>query len=376
VGKTGSLRIGMLGLYGMPMPERHFTGFETAFGEIAPRLAEAGHEVTIYCRGSHYPTELRVPEYKGVKLKFVPSPGGKNFSALVATLFASLHALTVGRYDLFFFVNVGMGHHAALCRILGARVVMNVDGLDWKRGKWGFFGRTYFRTAASSAVRFCNRLVTDAEAMRQFYLDEFGKDTTMIAYGAYVESSEHPEIVTRAGVTPGDYYLVAGRMVPENYADLIVEGYVRANTKRKLLVVGGANYETEFHRRLRAKASDRVLFTGHIHDQDLLKELYCNCFAYIHGHSVGGTNPALLRAMGYGTCILAHETVFNREVLGGAGLLWPTDAGALASLIEEVESNPGLVDTLRLRGPERIRKEYTWEKIAGQYEDLFRKIAG
>jgi len=365
----------MLGLYGMPMPERHFTGFETAFGEIAPRLAAAGHDVTIYCRGSHYPPELRVPEYKGVKLKFVPSPGGKNFSALIATLFASLHALTVGRFDLFFFVNVGMGHHAALCRVFGARVVMNVDGLDWKRGKWGFFGRTYFRTAASSAVRFCNRLVTDAEAMRQFYLEEFHKDTTMIAYGAYVESAERPELVRQAGVTPGDYYLVAGRLVPENCADLIIDGYLRAHTKKKLLIVGGANYETEFHRRLYGKASDRILFTGHIHDQQLLKELYCNCFAYVHGHSVGGTNPALLRAMGYGCCILAHDTVFNREVLGGAGLLFPKDPAALASLMEEVESNSELVSTLRQRGPERIEKEYTWDKIAGQYEELFRGVA-
>jgi glycosyltransferase involved in cell wall biosynthesis len=365
----------MLGLYGMPMPERHFTGFETAFGEIAPRLAAAGHEVTIYCRGSHYPRPLRVPEYNGVKLKFMPSPGGKNFSALIATLFASLHALTAGEYDLLFFVNVGMGHHAALCRLLGARVVMNVDGLDWKRGKWGFFGRTYFRTAASSAVRFCNRLITDAEAMRQFYLQEFGKDTTMIAYGAYVESAENPELVRQVGVVPGDYYLVAGRLVPENFADLIIDGYLEANTSKKLLIVGGANYETDFHRRLYSKASDRVMFTGHIHDQRLLKELYCNCFAYIHGHSVGGTNPALLRAMGYGTCILAHDTVFNREVLGGTGLLFPRDATALATLMEEVESNPELVSALRRRGPERITKEYTWDKIAGQYEELFREVA-
>lgn len=365
----------MLGLYGMPMPERHFTGFETAFGEIAPRLVEMGHEVTIYCRASHYPPELRVREFKGVKLKFVPSPGGKNFHAVIATLFASLHALTLGRYDLFFFVNVGMGHHAALCRIAGAKVVMNVDGLDWKRGKWGLMARTYFRTAASSAVRFCNRLVTDAEAMRQFYLKEFAKDTTMIAYGAYIESAQRPDIVRNVGVEPGDYYLVAGRLVPENYADLIIEGYRKAHTAKKLLIVGGANYESDFHRRLHAMASDRVLFTGHIHDQELLKELYCNCYAYIHGHSVGGTNPALLRAMGYGACVIAHDTVFNREVLGGAGLLFPPQADALAGLMDEVETNPELVTRLRARGPERIRKEYTWHRIAGQYDRLFREVA-
>src|SRR5258705_6787357 len=185
----------MLGLYGMPLPQLHFTGFETAFGEIAPRLVAAGHEVTIYCRASHYPPELRVSEHQGVRLKYLPSPRGKNLSGLGSTLFASLHALIVGRYDLFFFVNVGMGHHAALCRILGARVVMNVDGLDWMRAKWGPLARAYFRSAAHSAIKFCNQLITDAEAMRKIYLQDFNKETVMIAYGAYVESSEHPEVV-------------------------------------------------------------------------------------------------------------------------------------------------------------------------------------
>jgi glycosyltransferase involved in cell wall biosynthesis len=364
----------MLGLYGMPMPERHFTGFETAFGEIAPRLAAAGHEVTMYCRGSHYPSELRVAEYSGVKLKFVPSPGGKNFSGLIATLFAAIHAILFGRYDVFFFVNVGMGHHTALCRMAGARVVMNVDGLDWKRGKWGPIGRAYFKSAAYSAVRFCTRLVTDAEAMRQFYLDEFGKDTTMIAYGAYVETSERPDVVRQFGIEPREYFLVAGRLVPENCADLVIRGFLASGSAKKLVIVGGANYESEFHRRLKEVATDQVIFTGHIHDQSLLKELFCNCYAYVHGHSVGGTNPVLLRAMGYGACILAHDTVFNREVAAEAGLFFPTDDEALAALIRRVENDPGLVADLRQRGPRRITAEYTWDKIAGQYEQLFREV--
>jgi glycosyltransferase involved in cell wall biosynthesis len=366
----------MLGLYGMPLPQLYFTGFETVFGEIAPRLVAAGHDVTIYCRASHYPKELRVSEYKGVKMKYVPSPGGKSFNAIIATWFASLHALIFGKYDLFFFVNVGMGHHAAVCRIFGAKVVMNVDGLEWERGKWGFFGRTYFKTAARSAVRFCNRLITDAEGMRQVYLERFHKDTTMIAYGAYVQSSTQPELIGKIGVEPGSYYLAVGRLVPENCTDLIISGFLASGSQKRLLVVGGANYESDFHRRLRALGTDRVTFTGHVNDQTLLKELYCNCFAYVHGHSVGGTNPALLSAMGYGTCILAHDTVFNREVLSDAGLYFSRDTQSLASLIRKVEEDPALVSELRLRGPKRIEAHYTWEKITGQYEDVFREVVG
>lgn len=369
------LRIGMLGLYGMTMPKLHFTGFETGFGEIAPRLAAMGHDVVMYCRRGSFPEAMRVPEFKGVRLVYVPSPGGKNFSGLISTFLAVMHALATGRYEIFFFVNVGMGHHAALCRLFGRKVVMNVNGLDWTRAKWGPVAKWYFLSAARSAVRFCNELVTDADAMQVFYREQFSKETTMIAYGAYVQSSEHPELISQYGVTPDDYYLIASRLIPENHADLITEAFLESGSKKKLVIAGGANYDSPFHRKLRSLAGDRVILTGHIDDQEVIRELHCNCFAYLHGHSVGGTNPSLLKAMGYGNCVLALDTVFNREVLADTGVFFPRDKNALAQLIRDVEADPALVQELRRKGPERIVANYTWEKIALQYDDLFREVA-
>jgi glycosyltransferase involved in cell wall biosynthesis len=318
---------------------------------------------------------MRVPEYRGVRLVYVPSPGGKNFSGLIATFFAVVHALTTGRYQIFFFVNVGMGHHAALCRLFGRKVVMNVNGLDWTRAKWGPLAKFYFLSAARSAVRFCNELVTDAEAMRQFYLEKFDKETTMIAYGAYVETSQNPDLVRQFGVEPDDYYLIASRLIPENHADLIAEAFLESGSKRKLLIAGGANYDSPFHARLRELSGDSIILAGHIDDQDVIRELHCNCFAYLHGHSVGGTNPSLLKAMGFGNCILALDTVFNREVLADGGLFFPRDASVLAQMIRDIESEQTKVAELRRMGPERIRANYTWEKIAGQYSDLFVEVA-
>ncbi len=369
------LRIGMLGLYGMPMPNLHFTGFETGFGEIAPRLAEAGHDIVMYCRRGSFPAEIRLPRYKGVRLVYVPSPGGKNFSGVIATFFAMLHALAVGRYDVFFFVNVGMGHHAAICRLFGKKVVMNVNGLDWTRAKWGPIARWYFLSAARSAVRFCNELVTDAEAMRQFYLERFSKKTTMIAYGAHVEASTRPELISPFGVSADDYYLIASRLIPENHADLIARAFLASGTKKKLLIAGGANYDSQFHRDLQAMAGDRIILAGHINDQDVIRELHCNCFVYVHGHSVGGTNPSLLKAMGYANCILALDTVFNREVLASGGVFFPRDETLLAAQMKALEGDRSRVMKLRQMGPERIRDNYTWQKIASQYDALFMEIA-
>lgn len=365
----------MLGLYGMTMQNLHFTGFETGFGEIAPRLAAMGHDVVMYCRKGSFPEHMRVPEYKGVRLIYVPSPGGKNFSGVISTFFAVLHAIVRGGYDVTFFVNVGMGHHAALCRLFGHKVVMNVNGLDWTRAKWGPVARWYFRSAAHSAVRFCTELVTDADAMREFYLREFSKETTMIAYGAYVEGSRDRSLIEQFGVEPDGYYLIASRLIPENHADLLAEAFLASGSSRKLLIVGGANYDSPFHARLRELSGEKVLLTGHIDNQEVIRELHCNCFAYLHGHSVGGTNPSLLKAMGYGNCILALDTVFNREVLADGGEFFPADAAVLAGMLRRIESDPARVDELRRMGPERIIANYTWEKIAGQYDDLFRQVA-
>jgi len=364
----------MLGMWGMNVPQRHFGGFETGFSEIAPRLVKTGHQITIYCRRGEYQPEWRVPEHNGVKLVYLPSPGGKNFSGLFSTLLAVLHAVIIGRYDLFFFVNVGMGHHCALSRALGKKVVLNVNGLDWTRAKWGPIAQAYFYSAAKVAIRVCNRLVTDAWAMQDFYRTHFAKETEMIAYGAYIEDSEHPELIEPFGLVKDDYYLIASRLIPENHPETIVDAFFASGSTKKLVIAGGANYDSPLHQRLRDLAGDRLILTGHINDQSVIKELHCNCFAYVHGHSVGGTNPALLKAMGYGNCVLAFSSVFNQEVLADTGAFW-SDQASLVALMQEMERTPEAVSRLRTLTRPRIRAEYTWEKIAGQYDALFRDVA-
>lgn len=362
----------MFGLRGLH-PDREISGFETAFGEIAPRLARRGHDVTVYCRASAYSPARRVRMEQGVRLVHMPSPGGKNFSAVTSTLLAVLRGLFAERYDVWFFVNVGMGHHLALARLSGRPVVMNVDGLDWTRDKWGRVARWYFQGAARSAVRFATRLVTDAHAMRAFYRDTFDVDTTMIAYGADIVTSSNPDSITQFGIVPRGYYLIVSRLVPENSLDVMLEGYRRSRTTRPLVIVGSATYDDAFQARLRAAgvADRRIRFVGHIADQALLHELWCNCYAYLHGHSVGGTNPALLRAMGCGAAVLARDTVFNREVLDDDGRFFAPDADSVCAQLDALDADADVVEALRVAGPARIRQQYTWEQITDAYEQLF-----
>ncbi|MDB4915868.1 MAG: glycosyl transferase group 1 [Gemmatimonadetes bacterium] len=361
----------MFGLRGLH-PDLEVSGFDTSFAEIAPRLASRGHHVTMYCRSSAHSPARRIARAQGIELIYLPSPGGKNLSAVTSTLLAVLHALATRRFDVLFFVNVGMGHHCALARLSGRPVVLNVDGLDWKRGKWGPIARAYFYSAALSAVRFCSRLVTDAEAMRSFYREHFRCDSEMIAYGADVEQSEHPELIADFSVEPDGYYLIVARLVPENSLEEMLEGFRRSRSTRPLIVVGGETYEDAFHARLHsmARSDSRITLVGHVSDQSILKELWCNCHAYLHGHSMGGTNPSLLRAMGYGRCTIALDTVFNREVLADTGQFF-SGCDDLAALIDECESAPEVGEALAARARERVLEHYTWEGITDQYERLF-----
>jgi len=362
----------MFGLRGL-RPDLEISGFETAFSEIAPRLVERGHAVTMYCRASAHSRANRPAHADGVDLVYMPSPGGKNFSAVTSTGLAVAHALARHRFDVWFFVNVGMGYHAATARLSGRPVVMNVDGLDWQRGKWGPVARAYFRSAARMAVRFCTTLVTDAEAMRAFYREHFGRESEMIPYGADIETSEQSELVASLGLAPCDYYLIVSRLIPENSLEAMLSGFVRSRTKRRLVVVGDANYQGAFHDSLeRIAASDaRVQMVGRISDQRLLKELWCNAYAYLHGHTVGGTNPALLRAMGYGSCVVARDTVFNREVLGDDGAYF-ADAESLTRLLDDLDVDADRAARMRRLGPARIKERYTWDHVVDEYDRVLR----
>ena len=155
----------------------------------------------------------------------------------------------------------------------------------------------------------------------------------------------------------------------------MLEGFRQSRTHRRLVVVGSANYASAFHATLReiADSDARIAMVGHVHDQAVLKELWCNSRAYLHGHSVGGTNPALLRAMGYGCCVLALDTVFNREVLGDTGRFF-SDSASFTALVHEVDASTYETAALGERARARIVERYTWEKIADQYEELFERV--
>ncbi len=249
----------------------------------------------------------------------------------------------------------------------------HVDGLEWKRAKWGAAGRRYYQMAERLSVRWSDALIADAVGIADYYRDRYDASTDMIAYGAPTIESDGGRRVSELGLRPGEYHLAVARFEPENHVEMIVHGYGASAATKPLIVVGSAPYSDDYTRRVHAAADDRVRFVGAVWDQELLDQLYANAHTYLHGHSVGGTNPSLLRAMGAGTAVTAYDVVFNREVLGNAGRYFRTAEGA-ARCIEESEADAFTTGVVGALAAQRAAR-YDWDDVADRYEILCRRLA-
>jgi glycosyltransferase involved in cell wall biosynthesis len=363
------VRIAILGTRGVPAS---YGGFETFAEQLSVRLAARGHEMTVYCRAHYAAPRLR--EYEGVRLRVLPTIRHKYFDTVVHTFLSALHGATQ-RYDLALICNAANAAFAPLLRLTGTPVVINVDGLEHKRRKWGRLGRGYYLLSEKLAARLPNRVVTDALVIQDYYRSRYAVDSTMIAYGAEVERRQGRPEIGRWGLEPDRYVLYVSRLEPENNAQLVIEAFKRVQTSRRLVIVGGAPYAREYIRELRARAAGdgRIMFTGFVFG-DAYRALQQNAYCYVHATEVGGTHPALLEAMGYGNCVLTLGTPENVETVGDAGITY-ADADDLQDKLQRALGDDAMVRAYRERAQSRVREHYDWEHVVDQYETLFMRLS-
>ena len=358
----------MIGTRGVPA---RYGGFETAIEEVGRRLADRGHRVLVYSRNPDADTPL--PRlYRGMRVVELPAMRRRSLETLSHTGASIVHLLRRVHPDVAFVFNAANSPFLPALRAARIPVATHVDGLEWKRGKWGPAGQRYYRAAEAAAVRLSDALIADARGIADYYAQEFSAPTELISYGA-------PRVPTRTDrlaeldLEAGGYHLVVARFEIENHIDVVVDGYTRSSARRPLVVVGSAPYADEYTRRVESLADARVRLLGGVWDQELLDQLYTGALIYHHGHSVGGTNPSLLRAIGAGTAVDAFDVSFNREVLGEAGRYW-SDADDVAGLVDSAEADPAAQLERGARSLERARL-YDWDEVADRYEALARRLA-
>ncbi|WP_454851885.1 DUF1972 domain-containing protein [Promicromonospora soli] len=364
-----TLQIAMVGTRGVPA---RYGGFETAVEEIGSRLAARGHRVRVYSRRGPVARDGAAPpltHHLGMELVTLPALRRRSLETLSHTALSVGH-LAARRTDVAFMFNAANAPLLPVLRAARIPVATHVDGLEWRRAKWGPAGQKYYRAAETTAVRLSDALIADAQGIADYYRDEYGADSRLITYGAPDLTGVGHERLAELGLTPDGYHLVVARFEPENHVDVIVEGYVAGDAARPLVVVGSAPYSHGYTRRISdvARSDSRVRLLGGVWDQELLDQLYAGALTYLHGHSVGGTNPSLLRAIGGGTATAAYDVAFNHDVLGEAGRYFRTPADVAARIAEAEDDIAGC--TARGQALAERATAYDWDVVTDGYEQL------
>ncbi len=268
---------------------------------------------------------------------------------------------------------------------LGGKLYVNPDGHEWKRSKWNKWIRRYWKYSEKRMVKHADLLICDNEGIEKYIHKEYKKynpKTKFIPYGAETTPSvledDDPEVkewFSEHNVRPSQYYLMVGRFVPENNFEIVIKEFMKSNTKRDLVII--ADYiASPLYDKLVEKYdienNERVKLVGTLYNHQLLKKIRENAYAYIHGHSVGGTNPSLLEALGRTDVNLVYDVSFNKEVAGDGAIYWTEEYGLLKHLIAKCDEMP--IDKryqLGIKARSRVDDYYAWDSITSEYEELF-----
>ncbi len=269
---------------------------------------------------------------------------------------------------------------------MGVKIVINPDGLEWKREKWAWWIKQCFKISERTMIKSSDYVVCDSKAIEDYVKDKYkkyNKQTTFIAYGAYLKDIKDIDKKTKVfmdkyDIKKREYYLIVGRFVPENNYELIIKEFIKSNTKKDLVIVSNVE-KNKFYEKLKEKTGfekdKRIKFVGPVYDQEILVRLRKNAKAYIHGHSAGGTNPSLLEALSITDVNILYNAVYNEEVGEDATLYFSKGEGSLCKQIEKIEKFKSKEQSeYGLKAKQRIIDEYTWEIVVKKYKKLFDKL--
>jgi glycosyltransferase involved in cell wall biosynthesis len=358
------MTIAILGSRGIPA---RYGGFETFAERLAVGLSERGYDVTVFCERQDTTSP---PLFGQVKLSYVSAPAW----GPLQTLIFDLRCLWRARkdYDIVYMLGYGAALFCVIPRLWGSQVWINPDGLEWARAKWGFVARTYFKCMEWLSLRVADHIVADCFAIANSLRERHASipACTVIPYGCeIIDVPPQPQTLSKWGLNSGGYFLLVCRLEPENHVFEVLKAFSRSDSKRELVVVGNLEPRTPYVAKLLSIHDSRIRTVGTVYCPQELTALRFYAFGYLHGHSVGGTNPSLLEAMGCGNLILAHDNSFNRETLADTGLFFSSVAG-LTQIFDKVETGDEDLNLLRQKAKERARSQYHWPDIVNRYISL------
>ena len=359
--------VAIIGTRGYPS---YYGGFETAVRKLAPALVNLGWDVTVY--GRHGATSTDDAGIDGrVVRRITRGLETKSLSTLSYGFTASVDA-TRRDPDVALVFNVANAYFLPMLRARGVPTLLNVDGIEWERAKWNPLAKRVFLTGARLAAKWADELVFDAQAIGKYWHDKFGASGVFIPYGG-----DNPgPLPVPEGLKHRGYVLAVARFVPENTVREFLAAVPEIAARYPVVVVGSSGYGGEFDEAARQLAAehDSVSWLGHVSNDALLLALWQHAGVYFHGHSVGGTNPALVQAMAAGAPVLARDTVYNREVLGPDGRFTIPDPRSIATALVGFMGDPVALDEAARRNAYRAAQHYSWTNVCSEYERALRGL--
>jgi glycosyltransferase involved in cell wall biosynthesis len=362
----------MLGMRGVPAK---YGGLETVAEEVAARVVERGHEVTAYCRTHNAAYHDRV--YRGVRRVELPSLNRKHLDTPTHTAAASVHAL-FHRSDVVHVFGVGNAAWLPLLRLAGRGTVISVDGMDWRRRKWGRAASALLERSSLFAVRASGACVTDSREVARWYRDRYGREPYYIAHGVDMREIAGRGALSTYGLDERGYVLFVGRITPEKGLHHLIEAFKLLDTEKALVIVGDGSTDPEYWKSLflRSEGFDNIRLLGPVYGEPV-RELFANAYVYVQPSEIEGTALSLVEAMGYGNCVLVSNIAENVETVGEAGLNFDISrpVESLRDRLAELIAAPDVVACHRARSLEYARENFSWERVTDAHEDLYYQVA-
>lgn len=371
------VKIAMLGHKSIPSRQG---GIEIVVEELAVRMAALGHQVTIYNRSGHHVSgkefdQKKLREYKGIRMKYVPTIDKKGLAAMSASFFAAV-AAAFGKYDVVHFHAEGPCAMLWLPKLFGKRCIATVHGLDHQRAKWGKFASTYIMLGEKCAVRFADEIIVLSEGVQKYFLDTYGRKTRFIPNGVNRPVIHEAEIIkNKFGLEKDTYILFLGRLVPEKGLRYLIQAFKQVKTDKKLVIAGGSSDTDEFASELweMAKDDDRIIFTGFVQGQEL-DELYSNAYVYTLPSDLEGMPLSLLEAMSYGNCCLVSDIDECASVVEDKALIFKkSDVNDLKEKLQLACDQSKIVEQMKAEAADFICGKYNWDDVVKETLSLYRK---
>jgi glycosyltransferase involved in cell wall biosynthesis len=358
------LKIGILGTRGIP---NRYGGFEQCAEYLAFGLTQKGHDVWVYNAHNH---EYNEGNWKGVHIIYCNDPEYKlgTFGQFIYD-YNCIKDARKRNFDIL--LHLGYTSNSIWRRIWprGCRNIVNMDGLEWKRSKYSKYVQRFLKSAEKWAATNADVLIADSIGIQQYLKDVYNKPSIYIPYGADIFDAPNPNILEKYTLLPFNFYLLIARIEPENNIETIIKGVINARQDKPLIIIGKTNNTYGKYLNEKYASFEQIQFLGGIYDVPVINNLRYYSLLYFHGHSVGGTNPSLLEAMGCSALIAAHNNTFNKSILDGDAFYF-SSAEDIVDIINEVGSKNIYQNKLN-NNLKKILTSYNWENIVSKYEQVF-----